>query len=118
MKKILVALGYLILAAVAALFIMQGFSKVTGADQAVASFEKYGYAIWFRVLLGMGEIAAAVALFVPRVSRYAAGLLAIIMIGAIVTHLMNGEASYAGLPIGLLIITAVTVVIRKPRTVQ
>ncbi|MFH5186690.1 DoxX family protein [Paenibacillus sp. TAB 01] len=115
MRKGFVVLGYIVLVLVAALFLMQGFSKVTGADQTVASFEKYGYAIWFRVLLGMGEIAAAIALFIPALSRYAASLLAMIMVGAIITHFVNGEAGYAALPAALLIITGITAFVRKPK---
>ena len=55
-----------------------------------------GYPVWFLFLLFLyftmiAEAAAAVGLLMPRVTRLAALVLAIIMAGAIGTHLHNGD---------------------------
>lgn len=99
------------LAAVA--FLAAGGSKLAGAPAMVDMFAKIGAGQWFRYLTGALEVFGAVALFVPRTAFYGALLLAIVMAGAIVTHL----AVLGGSPIPalvLLVIVGTVAWLRRP----
>ena len=66
-----------------------GVPKVLGASPWPEYFEAWGYAEWFRVLIGTLQVAGALALLVPRVALYGAALLIVIMMGAEATELTH-----------------------------
>ncbi|MDF2646985.1 MAG: hypothetical protein K0Q73_2790 [Paenibacillus sp.] len=96
-------------------FLMFGAAKL-GSKQMVDEFTRYGMPQWFRVITGLLEIAGA-ALLVAGIwndSLIAIGglLLAVIMAGAVITHLrIKDPVSKIGMPIILLILTLVIVFI-------
>jgi len=100
-----------ILAAVA--FLGSASLKLSSAPQAVEIFAKIGYGQWFRYLTGTLEALGAIGLFIPRFSFYAALLLAVVMIGAIVSHLtiLGGSPVAAAV---LLVIAGTIAYLRKP----
>jgi putative oxidoreductase len=103
-----------VLCALAALaFLAAGFAKLTGAPAMVATFEKIGVGQWFRYVTGLLEVTGAIALLIPRSSFYGAVLLAMVMVGAIISHLTILGGNPAA-PIVLLIITATIAWLRKP----
>lgn len=68
-------------------FLLAGSGKLAGAEPMVATFERIGLGQWFRVLTGGLEILAAVLLLIPRPAGVGALLLAVTMLGAVLTHL-------------------------------
>jgi uncharacterized membrane protein YphA (DoxX/SURF4 family) len=52
---------------------------------------RLGYPSWFRFVVGSGEIVGAVLLLVPRRRFLGAALLGVILVGAIVTHIVNQD---------------------------
>ena len=80
--------------AAAAMFLMAGFPKLAGVAVMVQIFEKIGLGQWFRYLTGILELAGAVALLVPALAVWGAAVLAVVMVGAIVTQLfvLGGSA--------------------------
>ena len=72
-----------------AAFLLAGISKLTGA--ATPMFAGWGYPAWFAVLIGILEVAGAFGLLFPRTTRPAVLGLGVIMVGALGTHLVNGE---------------------------
>ena len=90
----------------AALFLAAGGMKLSGAQEAIETFRRYGYPQWFRFLIGAIEAGGALLLLIPRAALYSATALGVVMIGAAYTHLMNSEVSHAPLPILLLIVLA------------
>lgn len=75
--------------ATAAMFLMGSLPKLSG--QAVEQFATWGYPAWFSYLIGAAELAGAVGLLIPKMARYAAIGLILVMLGAIFTHLSNGD---------------------------
>lgn len=67
-------------------FLMVGVGKLTGSPEISATFDQLGFGDWFRYLIGVLEIAGAVALFIPRLVGVAALALVALMIGATVTQ--------------------------------
>ena len=66
-----------------------GLPKVLGVSPWPEYFATWGYAEWFRVIIGTLQVAGGLALLVPRVARYGAGMLIVIMLGAEVTELTH-----------------------------
>src|SRR5260370_14092069 len=64
-------------------FLAAGGSKLAGAPAMAAMFAKIGFGQWFRILTGLLEVTAAIGLFIPRYTLYAAATLAVVMASAI-----------------------------------
>jgi putative oxidoreductase len=75
----------------AALFALQGVMKISGSQTWLARFKAWGYPEHFYLVVGVIELAGAIALLVPRVASYGAALLIAVMAGAAVTHATHGE---------------------------
>ena len=95
-------------------FLSAGGPKLASAPPMVEAFAKIGVGQWFRYLTGFLEVIGAIGLLVPRYAFYAASLLAVIMVGAVVTHLaILGGSPVA--PIVLLLLTGSIAYLRRPR---
>ena len=99
----------------AAMFLMAGFSKLSGDPLAVAGFEQIGLGQWFRYLTGTLEVTGALALLTPWFSGVGALLLVAVMVGAVATHLfvLGGSPLMAIL---FLVVTAIIAWGRRGRT--
>jgi putative oxidoreductase len=71
----------------ALVFITAGSSKLIGATEMAAMFQKIGIGQWFRYATGAIEVSAGLALLHPKSAFIGAGLLVCTMIGAVFTHL-------------------------------
>jgi putative oxidoreductase len=111
-----VGLGILQIAA-AGMFLMAGFSKLSGNPQMVEMFDAIGLGQWFRYVTGSVEVLGAVILLIPRTSGLGALLLVGTMLGAIATHLFI----IGGSPVPALVLLIVTGIIawgRRQRTMN
>ena len=98
---------------VALAFLGAGGAKLAGAAAMVQLFDQVGRGQWFRYFTGLLEVAGAVGLLIPRYAFYAAGLLAVVMVGAIIAHLTILGTSPA-VPIVLLVLSGSIAWLRKP----
>ncbi|NNF43671.1 MAG: DoxX family protein [Phycisphaerales bacterium] len=73
------------------LFLVAGLGKLTGGEAVAEMFSGWGYPLWFAKVIGVLEMAGGLALIIPRTTRYAVLGLSCIMLGAMYTHLANGE---------------------------
>jgi uncharacterized membrane protein YphA (DoxX/SURF4 family) len=73
----------------ALVFVNAGWAKVTGHPDTVALFAAIGVGQWFRYVTGILELAGAVLIVVPKTRRIGAALIAAVMLGAIVAHLVS-----------------------------
>jgi uncharacterized membrane protein YphA (DoxX/SURF4 family) len=102
-----------ILSGLAALaFLGAGGAKLAGAAAMVELFDKVGRGQWFRYFTGILEVAGGMGLLVPRYAFYAAGLLAFVMVGAIIAHLTVLGTSPAA-PVVLLVLSGTIAWLRK-----
>jgi len=72
-----------------AMFLNAGFRKFPENGGWAWAFRNYGYPLWFRYLIGVVEVAAALMLLVPRTAAYGAATIIAVMIGAIGTVLIT-----------------------------
>lgn len=82
-------ISWVLVVLTAFLFGLTALAKLGG--MAGQMFLGWGYPAWFAYVIGALEGVGAVALLIPRTMRWGVYLLTIIMIGAAITHLVNGE---------------------------
>jgi putative oxidoreductase len=73
--------------ALAAVFAFTATRKFMGHPIPVATVEALGAGQWLRIAIGVAELAGAIGLLVPRLAGLAASCLALLMLGAVGTHL-------------------------------
>lgn len=102
MSKFLFILSWVFAVLLALLFLVAGGGKLTGA--AAPMFAKWGYPAWFSYLIGVAEVAGAIGLLIPKLTKYAIIGLTLVMFGAAYTHLASGEGLAVLRPIIFLVI--------------
>ena len=97
---------------VALAFIAAGGGKLAGTAVMVELFDKVGLGQWFRYFTGTLEVLASIGLLISRYAFYAAVLLAIVMVSAIVAHVtvLGGSPAPA---VVLLVLSGIIAYLRK-----
>lgn len=72
-------------------FFASGAAKLAGLEFEIVAFERWGYPLWFMYFIGTVEVVGAVGLLVRRISAAAAAGLALMMLGAMGTHVIHAE---------------------------
>ena len=67
-------------------FARAGLAKFDAASGWSRAFDHWGYPIWFRVLIGVLEVAAAALLVWPRTAAFGAAIIILVMLGGMGTH--------------------------------
>lgn len=98
---------WVVSALLAIFYILAGTPKVLQSENVLQMFADWGYPIWFAVTIGVFEVAGGILLLVPRAAQYSAILLGLIMLGAIYTHLANGEGLQVLRPIIFLMLLSI-----------
>ena len=115
--KLLNVVLWVLQIAAALMFLMAGFSKLSGNEQMVWMFKAIGLGQWFRYLTGALEVVGAILLLMPRTSGVGAFLLVGVMAGAVMTHLFI----IGGSPLMAIILLVVMCVVawgRRTRTLK
>jgi uncharacterized membrane protein YphA (DoxX/SURF4 family) len=96
-------------------FTAAGGGKLAGIAVMVDLFAKVGLGQWFRYFTGLLEVVGGIGLLFPRYAFYAAILLAIVMVGAVVAHVtvLGGSPAPAFM---LLVLSGIIAFLRKPQT--
>jgi hypothetical protein len=77
---------------------MAGVAKLTAAADPVALFTILGVEPWGRFLVGALEVLATLLLLWPTMAVYGASLGAVVMVGALGTHVFKIGIAYGGDP--------------------
>jgi putative oxidoreductase len=96
---------YLVSAFLTFVFLNAGWPKFSDSSGWARAFASWGFPVWFRLLVGGIEVLGGVLLLVPRTAIYAAAALAAIMVGAMGTHILTGDAAaiyHEAVPLALL----------------
>lgn len=75
----------------ALIFLASGLAKLASLEFELVAFERWGYPIWFMYSIGAVEVLGGLGLLIQRLSAAAAAALALMMIGAIATHVIHSE---------------------------
>jgi uncharacterized membrane protein YphA (DoxX/SURF4 family) len=72
-------------------FTRQGLAKFSSTSGWARAFEVWYFPVWFRVLVGVWETAAALLLLIPKTSPAGAAMIALVMLGGMGTHVYWGR---------------------------
>jgi uncharacterized membrane protein YphA (DoxX/SURF4 family) len=72
-------------------FVKAGIDKFSDDSGWARAFRYWGYPTWFRILVGVMEVGAAVLVLYRRTAGYGALLIIVVMIGAMATHISTGR---------------------------
>ena len=90
LKKIQPILIWLIIAYPAYHVIVNGIRKFDPEGIWTVAFQDWGYPVWFRIFIGIIETAGGLIVLVPKVRHFGGIILAVVMIGALITRIING----------------------------
>ena len=110
--KSVIAWGLQILLAV--FYVLAASGKLIGRPQVIERFRGWGFPDGFYLVIGVLELLGVIGLLIPRVAGYAACGLIVIMIGAALTHLINGEGLQVLRPLVCILLLAAIVYLRRP----
>ncbi len=89
-----------------------GGAKLAGVPMVHEAFAKMGLPGWFGYFIGACELAGAIGLLIRPLSAWAAGGLAIIMVGATYFHITNPPLS-EGVPAIVLLLLSIFIFTRR-----
>lgn len=72
-------------------FARQGPAKFSDASGWARAFAVWHFPVWFRILIGVGETAAALLLLSRRTASLGAAIIALVMLGGMGTHIYWGQ---------------------------
>lgn len=101
----------------AVVFCLVGVAKIVGTEGEMELFRTLGWGQWFRFLTGGLELMGAAMLLFPAGVRLGAVLLALVMAGATMAHLMVLHTSPT-LPMTLLVMMAIVALGRHKKKVH
>jgi len=102
----------------ALMFLGVGAGKFLHGAQWMEKFRQWGYPENFYLIIAAIEILGAIGLLIPKLIGYAAGMLAVVMIGAFATHLLHSEFRNL-VPTGLFtVLLAIVAYQRRPDFVR
>jgi uncharacterized membrane protein len=105
-------IGWILAVILALAFLGAGGTKLSAQAEMVQNFEKWGLPTMAMYLIGVAEILGAIGMLIPKTRFLAVLGLMGLMLGAIGTHILNGEAFIP--PLVLLILLGALAWIRKP----
>lgn len=93
MERLKQILLYLISLYFAYMFIKHGYLKFDPEGfWAPAFVERWGYGLIFMYFIGVCEFLGGISLLIPKISKYGALLLSIVMLGAMITRITFGTS--------------------------
>jgi putative oxidoreductase len=91
LKKVRLLAAWCLGAYLALMYVRMGWVKFDPAGFWTAAFERWGYPVWLRWLVGAIEVGGGLLLLVPWVASYAALGVSLVMVGAWVTRVRDGR---------------------------
>lgn len=85
-------------------FLVAAGMKFAAVPFEVAGFARFGYPLWFMYVVGALQLLGAVLLWTRGCVALGAGLLAVLMVGAVGSHLLAGDPALMPLPAFVLLI--------------
>ncbi len=91
-------------------FTRQGMAKFSDSSGWAQAFRVWHFPVWFRICVGVAEVAAALLLLTRRTASGGALIIIVVMLGAMGTHIYwqrPGQVTSEVLPLTLATIVAV-----------
>ena len=113
-SKVKSVIAWVLQILLAIFYVLASSGKIISRPQVIEMFRGWGFPDRFYLVIGVLEFLGAIGLLIPRVAGYAASGLIVIMIGATLTHLVNGEGLQILRPLIFMLLLAAIVYLRRP----
>jgi uncharacterized membrane protein YphA (DoxX/SURF4 family) len=95
------------------IFVPQGWSKFDDTSGWARAFRIWNYPDWFRVTIGVLELAAALLLLYGRSAAFGAIIIIVVMLGGMGTHLVKDNGRHMTSEIVPLTLASIVLVVRR-----
>ena len=95
------------------IFIPQGWAKFSDSSGWARAFRFWGYPDWFRVTIGVVELAAVLLLLWPRSAMVGATFIICVMLGGMGTHVVKEGGRHITSEIVPLVLATIVLLIRR-----
>jgi putative oxidoreductase len=95
------------------IFARQGWAKFNDASGWAVAFRHWGYPDWFRVTIGVLELAAVLLLLVGRAAALGALVIIVVMLGAWGTHLAFDGGRHMTSEVVPLVLASIVLIVRR-----
>lgn len=95
------------------IFARQGWSKFDDSSGWAVAFRNWGYPDWFRVTIGILELAAVALLALGRTAAFGAILILVVMLGAWATHLIFDGGRHMTSEVVPLVLASIVLIVRR-----
>jgi uncharacterized membrane protein YphA (DoxX/SURF4 family) len=95
------------------IFAPQGWSKFSDTSGWAVAFRYWGYPDWFRVAIGILELAAVALLALGRTAAFGAIIIVVVMLGAWATHLIYDGGRHMTSEIVPLVLASIVLIVRR-----
>lgn len=95
------------------IFVPQGWSKFDDASGWSRAFRHWGYADWFRITIGVVEIAAVALLVLGRTAAFGAILIIVVMLGGMATHIIFDGGRHLTSEVVPLVLASIVLAVRR-----
>jgi putative oxidoreductase len=95
------------------IFAPQGWSKFSDASGWAAAFRHWGYPDWFRVTIGVVELAAVTLLLLGRTAAFGALLIIAVMLGGMATHVIFDGGRHMTSEVVPLVLGSIVLFLRR-----
>jgi len=97
----------------AIIFVPQGWAKFSNTSGWARAFAHWGYPAWFRVTIGVVELAAIPLLLSRRTAVLGAALIICVMLGGMATHLLKDNGRHMTSEVVPLTLAVVVLISRR-----
>ncbi len=94
-------------------FIGAGLTKILGVEAQIKNLESWGFPLWLRFPIGLGEIALAVGLLIPAFRKLAIYATFAWTVVAVLTHVQAGQASMIGAAILFSVLAGIILLLQN-----
>ena len=94
-------------------FLFSAYPKLSQNPETVSFFEMLGFGTGFVLLIGVLEALGGILVLLPRFATWGAAIIAVVMFGAIWSHLSSGVGS-SMMAIASLVVALIVGCLRKP----
>ena len=98
-----------------ALFLAGGIQKLTQESSALRDFAHWHYSPWFMLVIGTIEFSSAILILIPRLAFAGAALIALDMVGGVITTVRFAQDDRALLSLFLLAVAVLISIARWPQ---
>ncbi len=116
--RVWLLVGQAVRVGLAVFFLLLAWKNLSGDPQMAADFERWGYPAWFRQATALAQVAGAL-LLIPTATCFVGGVgLAMILLGALATHLMHDPWAASVSPAAFLVLVTLSSVWFRPPILQ